>query len=610
MTLVKGSIGLGIRERHPTTNQSEYSQDAIKRWLDDLPMANLGELSRRVYHRLLESNGLLLDAKTRSRVLISLQDSIDFICNALKKHYTGQSVSLTAKQRKVANLSQAIQLELAIGHKTIIEDLLSDEKYSSALLPNSVNYALHYLHKVQIRSYQLYSDLPQGIWYEIHLLYQLAEQNQFHEKKIGLGSKTLSTINTYKKILLIATTNPNQLRQRDIDIIANALAVISKNCKLGSDPDADYDFIANLHADAPPFHRALIKDGVKAHYRGISVSNIVTFLQQELMTAEKQKRKTEIDDSTLRHLLRAWGTMATRAFTRTSHSGSIQVSVGLAASHYLISNELYDNDEFEHEIPEGQAIIDSLEGSLKDAMILSDEDSQIYNNPKASHPEWNAKNNGPAMKTDHMWDSVYRKRSSLTVVDETKPFDFLAEAGKKNSQYDYQNATIINVSPGGYCLKLDGLLPKQTQTGEVIGLLELNDSHEHTWNIGTIRWMKRHDTGELQLGVQLIAPNAVPIFAQVRTSHSDEHGFQRCLLLPALIGIGQPPTILTSTIPFSTNNKVRLKEHDGNFDIKLTKLVSSGHSFQQFEYQQLQDESIDDNKDIAVDDFDSVWDII
>ena len=42
----------------------------------------------------------------------------------------------------------------------------------------------------------------------------------------------------------------------------------------------------------------------------------------------------------------------------------------------------------------------------------------------------------------------------------------------------------------------------------------------------------------------------------------------------------------------------------------LTKLVSSGHSYQQFEYEQLQNENIEESTDVAVDDFDSVWDII
>jgi len=613
VTLVKGSIGLGIRERHPEADQSKYNQESITRWLDELPMANLGETSRRVYRRLFESNSQLIDTEIRYRILQSVEDCVEHICNSLKKHYIGQSVSLTDKQKKVADLSQAIQLELAIGYKTIIEDLLSDEKYDNNLLPIAVNHSLHYFHCVQLRSYQLYSDLPSGTWHEIHLLYQLAEQNQFHENKNSLGNKSITVLNTYKDILLLATTNPNQLRQSDVEVIANALSILREYCDIGSDPDAEYDFVANLNADAPPFHRALIKDGMKGHYRAININNIVEFLQHELKTSEKEKRKTGINDITLRHLLRAWGTMATRAFTRTEFSGSIQVSVGLAASHFLISKELFDDEEDEQQQqPTGQSLVDSLEGSLKNAHILSIDDSEQYHVPNASQPEWNT--GGPAVKTENLWDAVYRKKSSLDIIDDKKPYEFMAQSSNnKTVSYDLENATILNVSPGGYCLKLEGTFQKQARTGEIIGLLELDEDSQHTWNIGNIRWMKRYTEGDLQLGIQLIAPNAEPVLAQVYKSHTAEHSYQRCLLLPALIGIGQPPTIITSTIPFAINQIIHLKEHESIFKVRLSKLVSSGHSYQQFEYEKLDMDNSGNVKkptDTTDDNFDSVWELL
>jgi len=610
MTLVKGTIGLGIRERHPDADLSKYSEEFSNQWLKELPMANLGETSRRVYHRLLESNGQLLKANIRCSLLSNIESSVEYTCDSLKKHYTAQSVSLTDKQRKVANLCQAIQLEMAIGYKTVIEDLLSDEKYNSELLPLAVNQALFYFHRVQIRCYQLYRDLPPGLWHETHLLYQLAEQNQFHQDKITSNNKSLNTTGIYKKIILLATTNPNQLRQRDIDVIANALGILIRKCKIDSDPDGDYDFVVNLNSDASPFHRALIKDGMKAHYRGLCVKDIELSLQQELKLTEKAKRKTGMEDSILRHLMRSWGTMATRAFSRTAGNGSIQVSVGLSASHFLINKELYGEEP--EEPLKGDVLIDSLEGSLKDAIILDTGDSQIYNVPKASHPNWNSNKSGPMIKSEDVWSAAYVKKDATDDVDDKKSYEFMERAPKKakDSKYDFKDAAIINVSPGGYCLKLDGLLPKQTQTGEVIGLLELSNDDRHIWNIGNIRWMQRHETGDLQLGVQLIAPNAVPVFGQMVTSHMDELSYQRCLLLPALIGIGQPQTILTSPIPFSINHRVRLKNEDSTYDIRLTKLISSSNSYQQFEYDKFEVDVAEDKSDESNSDFDKVWDLL
>ncbi len=612
MTLIKGSIGLGIRERHPHADISEYSADSIRHWIADLPMANIGEVSRRVYHRLMDSNTQLLDTRVRSRVLHSFHDSVKYITNHLARHYTVQSASLTEKQMKVANLSRAIQLEVAIGYKTIVEDLLSDEKYGNKLLPIAVNNALYYLYRVVVLTNQLYSDMPSGLWHELHLLYQLAEQNQFHERKLAVGNEQHNAINTYKKATLLTMSNPNQLRQRDIEMVAKALPVIVTNCSISADPDAVYDFVTNLHTDAPPFHRSLIKDDMKAHFRGFNVSNVIIFLQQELKTSEKRRRKVALSDTLIRHLLRAWGAMATRTFARTPASNTIQVSMGLAASHYLISREMYGEHQDEDDrILMGEKLVDSLEGSLKNATIIENDDSEMYQGPKTRRTEWNVNTNGPMIKTDAMWDSIYRKKSSLNVEDDRKPYQFMEkDPEKKASQYKFQDAAVINVSPGGYCMKLMGLMPKQTQTGEILGLLESNESSDTSWIIGHICWIKRKKNGELHLGVHLLAPNAEPVLARNNVPAATESNFQRCLLLPPVSGLGQLSTILTSTIGYSVNQIVQVRESEHEFDIKLVKLISSGHSFLQFSYEKLVSDTQEETDDETNDDFDSVWDLL
>ena len=174
------------------------------------------------------------------------------------------------------------------------------------------------------------------------------------------------------------------------------------------------------------------------------------------------------------------------------------------------------------------------------------------------------------------------------------------------SNYDPEDATIINISPGGYCLRLDGILPKQLQTGEIIGLLETNkNTDDHIWNIGSVRWIQRHDMGNLLLGVQLMAPDSVPVYARLATLQEDDHSFQRCLLLPALAGINQPASILTSQTPFSVNRLVTIKDNGKLFNIRLIRLISSGHGYKQFEYEETSDAK---KENVGPINFDSVWD--
>ena len=555
MSLVKGTIGLSFRERSfDDEAHTNYSAAANKQWFNDLSMANLGETSRSVYHRLLKSNKEYIDTKIRAALLYSLTTPVEHICNSLTRHYLGQSVSLTDKQKKIANLSQALQLDMAIGFKYIIEDLSAEGKYNNKLLIIAINHALYFFHCVQIRCYQLYSDLPKGIWQEIHLLYQLAENNQLLNKKVTIANKPFTVSTSYKKILLLAATNPNQLRQTDIQVIVKSLDYFTKYCAIDSsaDPQNELDFVVNLNSDSSPFHRTLIKEGLKLHYRGIKTQDIIKLLEQEL---DAPSHKFALNKLLIHSLIQAWGLAGTRAFTRIQSTGDMQVSIGLAASHYIINRELYGEDSL----------------------------------PKSTHE----------------------------INDSKKPYQFMRFATSNSNEptYDYQNATIINLSPGSYCLKLIGILPKQTQTGEIIGLIETTTDGSHNWNIGNIRWMQRNDDGALNLGVQLIGPNATPALGQVlidkkKIANIDELSFQRCLLLPEITSIGQSASILTSPAPFAVNHQLQIKTHKSSYKIRLTKIISEGHTYKQFEYVKMTAKISEVKTKDITSSFDSVWELI
>jgi len=90
---------------------------AFRVWIDQLPMANIGEVSRQLYHAIIELNHLFLAPQQRMQFLELIREKIHFVCNELSRHYLGLAVALPEKQRKIANLSQALQLHLAGGYR-------------------------------------------------------------------------------------------------------------------------------------------------------------------------------------------------------------------------------------------------------------------------------------------------------------------------------------------------------------------------------------------------------------------------------------------------------------------------------------------------------------
>ncbi len=91
----------------------------LKRWIAELPKANLGETARLLYQALGELNQLLTPSENRLQLLELIRPEVYYVCKHLERHFLNQSVVLDERPRKVANLCQALQNHLAIGYKQI-----------------------------------------------------------------------------------------------------------------------------------------------------------------------------------------------------------------------------------------------------------------------------------------------------------------------------------------------------------------------------------------------------------------------------------------------------------------------------------------------------------
>jgi len=76
----------------------------FRKWAKQLPMANIGEASRQLYHAIIELNHLSIAPRQRLQLLELIREKIHFVCNELSRHYLGLAVALPEKQRKIAPL--------------------------------------------------------------------------------------------------------------------------------------------------------------------------------------------------------------------------------------------------------------------------------------------------------------------------------------------------------------------------------------------------------------------------------------------------------------------------------------------------------------------------
>ena len=144
----------------------------LKRWVADLPKANLGETARLLYQALVELNQLVASSDTRLQLLELLRPDIYYVCQNLERHFLNQAVVLDERPRKVANLCQALQNHLAIGYKLIVSQALqepSNRQRDNHLLI-ALQRAIRSLTAPLVRASQLYCPVPEGLWLELHQL--------------------------------------------------------------------------------------------------------------------------------------------------------------------------------------------------------------------------------------------------------------------------------------------------------------------------------------------------------------------------------------------------------------------------------------------------------
>jgi cyclic-di-GMP-binding protein len=598
-------------------SKAHFSPRNVEKWVKRLPMANAGEVARRVYDTLVEINTTNIPVPERFKILAVITPSVEYLTQYLSRHYRGNAVSLNDKQRKIASLAQALESELAIGYKHIINQLITsrDKRQMGKFLVPSLVKALHCQYLIMLRCYQLYTKAPTGLWKEIHILYQFAYNNRVvtHQAELpSLNEYCNSVENLYKLLILLSLSNPYQLRQKDIGLLSEGLTLLIDDCLILPVCDSDSEFAVVFGSDMPPVHRSIIKSDMIG-VCSINLDDCITKVSEGLsadsmMLGENNDSLSGIvGKAILHHLIKSWGDMKSRSFKRTPFSSNVRVAIGLSSTHFMLGEEYLEYINPVSVDDEGSAFSSSLDNASLVEEDVTGQKMEVTPNKKLIQ---NQDGDGP-----DLWSQMFKGADqvgrTVHISDQQKRVDQLNE-GKKKSEPKYKSvlASIANMSPGGYCVSLQSEIPHQTQTGEIVGICE-NDqlkANSH-WNIGSIRWMKRTANNQLQIGVQLVAPHAIPVFSRVSASKSEK--MQRALMLPALKGIGQPATLITNPLGYKIKDTIRLQESVNTYDARLTKLIASTPAFKQFQFERLSKVETKPEKENNNDDnFNGLWEII
>jgi hypothetical protein len=329
----------------------------------------------------------------------------------------------------------------------------------------------------------------------------------------------------------------------------------------------------DLESDQGPIYKRLIHNAVEP--RGIRTDVLVYQLDAYLRELPCNVRVPNgTSEAQLRHLAEAWGEMRPRSHRRTDTSGSIKVCVGLRSAHYFLSGGV----EF-HELVDDP---DTYAESELNPFLL-DRETRERHRP------------APAKDID-VWDNAFDVSSRIpqnpniddpdrilrAAWDRRQAGERPAPAGDRSSHQIY-DTTAIDTSPGGYQIRWNDPLPPQLQTGEILAMREPSDNR---WCVAVIRWIRQNEEGTA-MGIELLAPRAIPVAARVIQKVGGPTTYTRALMLPELTPIGQPASLITPRVPFQTGQKVHIQKQGVRSTAQLTKCVLKTESVNQFTYRML-----------------------
>lgn len=581
----------------------------VKEWLHSLPLTQAQQVSAQLYTAVHEISRLDTSSETRLAILELLRIPVHHTLNGLARKYLNQPLILPEAALKTATIAQAIQKHFLNGYLAIVRKTCiapETKKEAQALQALVIQRSLTALGLLLLRSYQLYLPIASQLWNEVHALYQLAWALGVAqlpvEDKLPRQQGLKNIHQNYLRILLLATARPNQLRQDEIENTYNLLELLAPAAELDDyNPKGKENlFVVLTDSNRAPFY--------KSHWRPAAGSdgsdaleirtNQLIIKLQELQKSESETSQTpapahtaSVSIALAKHLEQAWSHLALRSFERQDVNATIEVTVGLSNIHFYLAGE----QSFNVFLNQTSAIA----GTTDKGAIFQKRGVQLK---KDSPP----KNDDPWGEAFEIKGTVLDGRSLPTLNIEQK----LKTLAQENYQglHPIYTVPLVDRSLGGYGLEWRSEIPVQVRAGELLGLREYGRSK---WTIGVVRWAHQIK-GATQLGIQVLAPQAVPVGIAIVHKTGGFSEYLRALQIPELRAANQPPSLITNAVSFHEYNKARLYHqpqagisYSGDKSIQLTQRLFATGAFSQFGYREL----ISTTAAAAPpkDDFDSVW---
>ncbi len=566
-------------------------REDLERWLADLPLANLGHAVDSLLDMLRRLNNARLNPSQRHVLLATLNTRVSEVGDALRDRFARTLLPLSGRARVQFEGACELHRQLAIGHKILATELLTNApERSERMLAEAIYSCTRQLGFLLVEHYLVYAPEPDGIWRALHGLYALAEQRGLAEQSIRKSEHTSTVASSYKQAVLLALANPYHLMQEEAATVYRLLHKLAPGCDLEMDrPPGDSScFLADLKTDSAP---RFLPEGQRATAsapRFFVCKRLVNAIDRRVQELDDPDNETTRALSRLaRHMQRdmltrlrdSWGRSSEREHTRNTKLGVLTVAMGLSATHYFCT----DGRPFTPELDEirihtGRTPKCGLNPELSLVPVdfepwrAEEAETRLeagINEPRRSDFD------GESHALD-VWEKIYATRGK-------KDGDVAESDGSLKPLYASTTWELKNESAGGLCLTYRAERSLPLKVGDIIGYRREAGS-QSSWIVTTVRWLHVDEVGNMRMGIKQLAPNARGVATRAVVGAGKGGEYFRSLIAPDFALDGHEAALIAPATIYETGTVLAINVSGAIHYVQLEERLESSTSFSRFRF--------------------------
>ena len=334
---------------------AETRSNKINEFIQRLPFGDPINAANDLIDELQILNSQKVAFANRINALELYRPSAIQIYQDLIPHFSNASLPIGKNEQAFADAAMHLWQEFAFGYKFALVDLQNkllnlNSGKSTALV---VQRAIHALKEIALVHHLGYRAPPASLWSELHQLYFCTIQQSAEKLAVTepLATNNVSSVNlAYTQVLLMALADPQHLANSDIlktDAYLSHVGAQAELRTLGLVENTAGVFLIALDSDNPPTPFAKNRD-VPDSTTDILLLTLslarqihqhVKSLQSGIIPNDGSLPVNAIEshyEDLLTRLIKNFGKVPQRLFSRTKKNDGIELGIGLIATHHLI----------------------------------------------------------------------------------------------------------------------------------------------------------------------------------------------------------------------------------------------------------------------------------